>query len=92
MQVYDPNFQHKGGGKEPGGGGVVSSQEGKLNMIRVKRLKFTLKGSNYEDAQNTSLGSERKKTGLAMRVSLGRWFGKYNREGQKLLHFGENSG
>lgn len=34
------------------------SQEGKLNMIRVKRLKFTLKGSNYEDAQNTALSGE----------------------------------
>lgn len=58
-QVYDPNFQHKGGktkkGQEQGG---ISSQEGKLHMIRVKRLKFTLKGSNYEDAQNTALGGE----------------------------------
>lgn len=58
--MYDPNFQHKGGrgkkGQEQGGG--VVSQEGKLNMIRVKRLKFTLKGSNYEDAQNTALGGD----------------------------------
>lgn len=66
-QVYDPNFQHKGGkkGQESGGGAGVSSQEGKLNMIRVKRLKFTLKGSNYEDAQNTALGGESRKTGLS---------------------------
>lgn len=49
--MYDPNFQHKKGQEQ--GGGVVS-QEGKLNMIRVKKLKFTLKGSNYEDAQNTA--------------------------------------
>lgn len=41
---------------EPAGG--VVSQEGELNMIRVKRLKFTLKGSNYEDAQNTALSGE----------------------------------
>ena len=53
-QVYDPYFQHKG--QEQG----VVSQEGKLNMIRVKRLKFTLKGSNYEDSKNTALGGEER--------------------------------
>ncbi len=52
--MYDPNFQQKG--QEQG----VVSQEGKLNMIRVKRLKFTLKGSNYEDAQTTALGGEER--------------------------------
>lgn len=52
--MYDPNFQQKG--HEQG----VASQEGKLNMIRVKRLKFTLKGSNYEDAQTTALGGEER--------------------------------
>lgn len=57
--MYDPNFQHKGIGGKKGqeqGGGL--SQEGELNMIRVKRLKFTLKGSNYEDSQDTALGGE----------------------------------
>ncbi|CAM9853382.1 unnamed protein product, partial [Scytosiphon promiscuus] len=61
-KVYDPNFQHKGGKtKNEQQLGGISSQEGKLHMIRVKRLKFTLKGSNYEDAQNTALGDELEK-------------------------------
>lgn len=56
-QVYDPNFQHKGGGGKKGQDQGVS-QEGKIHMIRVKRLKFTLKGSNYEDSQKTALGGK----------------------------------
>lgn len=69
--MYDPNFQHKGGktkkGQEQGG---ISSQEGKLHMIRVKRLKFTLKGSNYEDAQNTALGGKRVRTYVRTHVRV----------------------
>ncbi|CAN0073866.1 unnamed protein product [Ectocarpus sp. 6 AP-2014] len=60
-KVYDPNFQHKGGGTKKGQDQGVFSQEGKIHMIRVKRLKFTLKGSNYEDSQNTALGDELEK-------------------------------
>ena len=53
-----------GGKKDQEGGGTaatasaasgVDAQQGKLEMIRVKRLKFTLKGSNYEDAQQAGL-------------------------------------
>lgn len=63
--MYDPYFQNLGGkaggaagkkGQEDGKKGQgVFAEEGKLEQIRVKKLKFTLKGSNYEDAQNAGL-------------------------------------
>lgn len=34
------------------------SAEVKLEQIRVKKLKFTLKGCNYEDAKEAGLSSE----------------------------------
>lgn len=65
VQVYDPNFQlqhskSRGGGRDRGGEGV--SAEGKLEQIRVKKLKFTLKDSNYEHAESTRRSSERTST------------------------------
>lgn len=48
----------KGKKGQEGGASGISSQEGKLEQIRVKKLKFTLKGSNYEDAQNAGLSGE----------------------------------
>lgn len=74
-QVYDPNFQQqsikseaKGGKKASGGAG--QSVEGKLEKIRVKKLKFTLKASNYEDAQEVLSSSELSDSCLLNRFVL----------------------
>lgn len=60
-KVYDPYFQHMG--PKAGGNGNDTSGEGKLEQIRVKKLKFSLKGSNYEDAQNPWLSGKRSRNG-----------------------------
>lgn len=72
--MYDPNFQQqslksavKGRGKESKGAGA--SVEGKLEQIRVKKLKFTLKESGYENAQDALLSSEPKHANTALKLS-----------------------
>lgn len=72
--MYDPNFQQqslksavKGMGK--GSKGAGASVEGKLEQIRVKKLKFTLKESGYENAQDALLSSEPKHANTALKLS-----------------------
>ena len=50
--MYDPNFQNESNGSE------ANSQEGRLEMMRVKKLKFTLKASNYKAVKNPGLSGE----------------------------------
>lgn len=54
IQVYDPNYQQKRKGSNRG----ARFQEGRLEMIRVKKLKFALKGSNCEGVQNARLSGK----------------------------------